>query len=312
MKRIQLLALSLFALAFGLVTTGCGNSGGVTIKITDAPGDYKAAYVTISEVYLQGEGGKQVLRDTPVTTNLVTLANDAADIVKDAVVPAGSYRELRFVITGAYVEVEQADGSSRIYATSTDYAALPAGAQVAGELQMPSFSSSGLKVKFDGNVEITGEQQILLVDFDVSQSFGHVAGGSGRWVMKPVIKGADIEFSGSVNVTLTKGEGVTLPTVDGNAVTLANFKATLKTTEVSPDGASAPAAEELDLTDANGDGVFEASFKFLVPGTYELNIVGPTGVSITTNPAVPTTVTIASGKDQTQAFTLTSASASAR
>ncbi|HEY0093008.1 MAG TPA: DUF4382 domain-containing protein [Archangium sp.] len=308
MKRIQLLALGLFAMAFGLVTTGCGG-GGVTIKITDAPGDYKAAYVTISQVYLQGEGGKLVLRDTPVTTNLVTLANSTADIVKDAVVPEGTYGELRFVISGAYIEVEQADGSSRIYATSNDYEALPAGAQVAGNLQMPSFASSGLKVKFDGKVEVTGEQQVILVDFDVSQSFGHQAGGSGQWVMKPVIKGAFIEFTGSVNVTLAKGEGVTLPTVNGEATTLGSFKATLKPTVSDADGASPAAAEEYALTDADGNGVFEASFKFLVPGTYVLSIVAPEGVNATTNPASPVTVTIASGKDQTQAFTLTAASA---
>ncbi|WP_309889522.1 DUF4382 domain-containing protein [Archangium sp.] len=306
MKRVQLLALSLFALAFGLVTAGCGNTDSrVTIKLTDAPGDYKAAYVTISEVYLQGEGGKLVLRDTPVTTNLVTLANDTADLVKDAIVPEGSYRELRFVITGAYVEVEQADGSTRIYASSPDYAALPAGAQVSGDLQLPSFASSGLKVKFDGNVEVTGEQKVILVDFDVAQSFGHGA-GSNKWVMKPVIKGAEIEFTGSVNVTLAKGEGVTLPTVNGQAITLGNFKAAL-TAQTDADGAAPAAAEEIGLTDANGDGVFEASFKFLVPGNYTLTFVAPEGVSYTTNPSVPVTVTIGSGKDQTQAFTLTSA-----
>ena len=308
MKRVQLLAVSLFALAFGLVTAGCGN-GGVTIKLTDAPGDYKSAVVTISEVYLQGSKGKTVLRDTPVTTDLVKLANSTADIVEGAIVPEGTYGELRFVISGAYIEVEQADGSSLIYATAADYAGLPAGAQVAGSLQMPSFATSGLKVKFDGAVEVTGEQQVILVDFDVSQSFGRQAGGSGQWVMKRVIKGAFIEFTGSVNVTLAKGEGVTLPTVNGEATTLGGFKATLKPTVSDADGAAPAAAEEYSLTDANGDGVFEASFKFLVPGTYELAIVAPAGVNASTNPASPVTVTIASGKDQTQAFTLTAASA---
>lgn len=312
MKRLQLLTLGLFALAFGLVTTGCGNQGGVTIKLTDAPGDFKAAVVTISEVYLQGQGGKTVLSNEATTTNLVTLAQDTKDIVKDAVVPEGKYSELRFVISGAYIEVEQEDGSTAIYATSNDYAGLPEGATVAGILQTPSFSTSGVKVKLDGDVEVTGEQKVILVDFDVSQSFGKDRGLGDKWVMKPVIKGGEMIFSGSVNVTLAKGEGVTLPTVNGTALTLGSFKATLKSTETDPDGASAPAAEELALTDSNGDGVFEASFKFLVPGNYELSFVGPEGVSFTTNPGVPAAVTIGSGTDQTQAFTLTSASLTAR
>jgi Domain of unknown function (DUF4382) len=312
MKRLQLLTLGLFALAFGLVTTGCGNESSVTIKLTDAPGDFKAAVVTISEVYLQGEGGRVVLSNEATTTNLVTLANDTKDIVKDAIVPEGRYSELRFVISGAYIEVEQEDGSTLIYATSNDYAGLPEGATVAGILQTPSFSSSGVKVKLDGDVEVQGEQKVILVDFDVSQSFGKERGQGDKWVMKPVIKGGEIVFSGSVNVTLVRGEGVTLPTVNGTALTLGSFRATLRSTETDPDGASAPAAEEIALTDANGDGVFEASFKFLVPGNYEVSFVAPEGVSFTTNPGVPAPVTIGSGTDQTKAFTLTSASITVR
>jgi Domain of unknown function (DUF4382) len=312
MKRLQLLSLALFALAFGLVTTGCDNQSSVTIKLTDAPGDFKAAVVTISEVYLQGQGGKTVLSNEATTTNLVTLAQDTKDIVKDAIVPEGKYSELRFVISGAYIEVEQEDGSTLIYATSNDYAGLPEGATVAGILQTPSFSTSGVKVKLDGDVEVQGEQKVILVDFDVSQSFGKERGQGDKWVMKPVIKGGEMVFSGSVNVTLAKGEGVTLPTVNGTALTPGSFKATLKSTETDPDGASAPAAEELALTDSNGDGVFEASFKFLVPGNYEVSFVAPEGVSFTTNPGVPAAVTIGSGTDQSQAFTLTSASLSAQ
>lgn len=308
MKRIQILAFCLFAFAFGLVTACGDGQSRVTIKLTDATGDFKKAVVTIDEVYLQGEGGKLVLSDTATTTDLLTLANDTADLVKDAVVPAGSYRELRFVVSGAYIEVEQADGSSRIYATSADYAGLPEGAQVAGILQTPSWDTSGLKVKMDGPVEVTGEQKVILVDFDVSQSFGRVAGASGQWVLRPVIKGADIEFSGSVLVTLTKDQAVNLPTVNGRPVTLGDFRATLKSTQTDADGAAAPAAEELALTDSNGDGVFEAHFKFLLPGSFEVNFVA-SGVNFTTNPGVPAPVTITSGQDQTKAFTLTSASA---
>jgi len=312
MKRLQILTLSLFALAFGLVTAGCGNQNSVTIKLTDAPGDFKAAVVTISEVYLQGEGGRVVLSNEATTTNLITLANDTKDIVKDAIVPEGRYSELRFVISGAYIEVEQDDGSTAIFATSNDYAGLPEGASVAGILQTPSFSTSGVKVKLDGDVEVAGEQKVILVDFDVSQSFGKDRGQGDKWVMKPVIKGGEIVFSGSVNVTLAQGEGVTLPTVNGTALTLGAFRATLRSTETDPDGASAPAAEEIALTDLNGDGVFEASFKFLVPGNYVLSFAAPEGVSFTTNPSVPVAITIGSGTDQSKAFVLTSASVSVR
>jgi hypothetical protein len=302
MKRISILASCLLSLALGLI--GCGGENTVTIKLTDAPGDYRRAVVTISEVELLGEGenNRVTLLNEARTTDLITLANDTADLVKDAVVPAGTYKELRFVITGAFIEVEQADGSTKIFASSPDYAGLPAGAQVAGTLQMPSYGSSGLKVKLAEPVTVEGEQKVILVDFDVAQSFGHTGGaGSDKWIMSPVIKAADITFSGTVKVTLTKAEGVTLPTVDGRAITLGDFRATLTNTGNS--------TETLVFTDANGDGTFEAEFKFLIPGDFSAAIVGPQGVTFSTNPSSPTPVSLGSGRVVSVAFTLTSASA---
>jgi hypothetical protein len=302
MHRIQILSSCLFALALGLI--GCGGESKVSIKLTDAPGDFKRAVVTISEVELLGEGenNRVVLLNQAKTTDLITLANDTADLVKDAVVPAGTYKELRFVITGAFIEVEDGDGGTKIFASSADYEGLPEGAEVAGALQMPSYGASGLKVKIAEPVTVQGEQKIILVDFDVAQSFGHTGGvGSERWIMSPVIKAADITFSGTVTVTLTQGQGVTLPTVNGQAITLGDFKATLTNTGGS--------TEQLAFTDANGDGVFEAQFVYLIPGDFSAAVVGPAGVNFATNPASPTPLSVGNGKQVSVAFTLTSASA---
>jgi len=300
MRRIQILASCIFALALGMV--GCGGESRVTIKLTDAPGDFKRAVVTISEVELLGEGenNRVALLNEPKTTDLITLANDTADLVKDATVPAGTYKELRFVITGAFIEVEEADGSTKIYASSADYAGLPAGTQVAGELQLPSYGQSGLKVKIAQPVTVEGEQKVILVDFDVAQSFGRQAGGAGRWVMSPVIKAADITFSGTVTVTLAAGEGVSLPNKDGQPLTLGDFKATLTNTGGS--------TETLPFTDANGDGIFEAQFVFLIPGDFSADVLAPQGVSFTTAPEHPAPVSVGNGKQVSVAFTLSSVS----
>ncbi len=48
-------------------------------------------------------------------------------------------------------------------------------------------------MNFPGALEITGDSKILLVDFSVEESFGREAGGSGRWVMNPVITGTTLE-----------------------------------------------------------------------------------------------------------------------
>ena len=42
----------------------------------------------------------------------------------------------------------------------------------------------------DNALHLIGPEQIVLVDFDVSQSFGHEASG---WVMHPVVTGGDLD-----------------------------------------------------------------------------------------------------------------------
>jgi hypothetical protein len=239
-----------------------------------------------------------------VTLDLVTLANSTAQLVKDAVVPAGTYSELRFQITGGYVELVDPSGAgTQIYASSPTYEGLPPGAVVTGELKMPSYAQSGLKVKaemVDGALVVTSGAKVLLVDFDVAQSFGHDAGGSDSWVMHPVIKGADIVLSGNVVATLALAGGVALPRVDGRQVTLGDFDAVL-TNELGSE-------ETLPFVADLATGTFRAAFLWLLPGTYTVTVRGPAGVSFATSPPGPAVIALAPGADALVPFTITSAS----
>lgn len=287
------------ALALTLPLAACDSDSGVdsdtgrvSVLLTDAAGDVKAAVVTISKIYLQGESGEVVLMDGEVTTDLLTLANDAATLVEDAVVPAGAYGQLRFLIDGAYVEVENGDGSTSIYATA-GYPHVPSGAQVAGELKCPSCGvdaegSSGLKVNLPGGTKVEGDQKILLVDFDVAQSFKGPKTGAGDWVLHPVIKATELELSGSIVVSLALADSVKLPILNGRQLTLADFRARL----TNADGS----AEELELIDADGDLVFEAEFLYLLPGTYTLEIVTDAAIDFALDLDIPATVTVGSGQ----------------
>lgn len=292
------------ALGALLALGGCSNSADpngttqMSLLLKDAPGDFKAAVVTISQIYLQGDS-KVVLSDTPVTVDLLTLAQTTASLVQNASVPTGSYSELRFVITGAYVEVDNGDGTNSIYASSPTYSGLPAGATVAGSLQLPSLAQSGLKVDFGGAVDVSGAQKVVVVDFDVAQSFGHSAGQSGQWVMHPVIKGADVTVTGSVHTTVQLGTNVTFPSVqvNGHQATLADLSAKLTNTS---DNTSATIA----VADA-GNGVFAAEFLYVTPGSYSLSIVPPAGITtFTTTPTTPQAVTVVSGQQASEAFTV--------
>lgn len=302
-RHAAITAIGVFALTALAACSGDSTSAGtakVSVLLTDAPGDVKVAVVTISEIDLQGSGGSHVLMNTPVTTDLLTLAQSTAQLVKDAVVPAGTYTQLRFVITGGYIEVENTDGTTSIYASSPTYSGLPVGAQVAGSLQMPSIAQSGIKVNLpSGSGTLSASANVFLVDFNVAQSFGQAAGGSGAWAMHPVITATDFEVTGGLTVQLQVDPSVTMPMVNGSALTLGDFTAVVTASDNS--------TKNVALTDA-GSGVFQAQFPFLAPGSYSVSFAAPTGVSFTTTPAVPATATVSSGQTTTSAFTLTAAS----
>ena len=292
-----------------LPVLGCSDNnspGGTTqmsVQMTDAAGDVKAAVVTISEIYLVGSGDQShvTLSNTATTTNLLDLANSTKTLVDAKDVANGTYSELRFVITGGYVEVDNGDGTTSIFASSPDYAGLPAGATVAGQLQMPSLAQSGLKVDLPSDaLTLDGGTETLLLDFDVSQSFGHEAGGSGMWVMHPVIKGANFTAAGSVDAKLSLASGVTLPDLNGTPTTLGGFSAVLTN--------SVGGTETMALTDTDADGTFDAKFDFLLPGDYTVTFTGPAGLTFTTDPAGPVAATVAGGATVDAAASVTAAS----
>lgn len=170
-------------------------SGYLSLYLTDAPGDVAEAVVTIDRIYLQpdsgSDAGRIVLREDDVTVDLLTLRDSIVGLIDSVEIPEGRYRQLRLVISGGYLSIVGQDTATRqIYASSPTYPGLPVGAVVTGELQMPSFAQSGLKVMLPANALVIGEDEVarLIIDFDVAQSFGKAAGNSGRWVMSPVIR----------------------------------------------------------------------------------------------------------------------------
>lgn len=193
-------AMTLIASSFAIVgLVSCDSAtalrtGEISLRLTDAPGDVVAAVVTIDQIYLQSsensDAGRIVLRDEDFTTNLLTLVGTTAELINAAVIPVGSYGQLRFVISGAYLEVEGEGGTTEFYASSPTYAGLPLGTVLAGSLQMPSLAQSGLKVNLPNSAVVINEDETvtLTIDFDVAQSFGKLAGRSGHWVMRPVLQ----------------------------------------------------------------------------------------------------------------------------
>ncbi|HKP75439.1 MAG TPA: DUF4382 domain-containing protein [Longimicrobiaceae bacterium] len=297
-KRCALFgSLLLGALALGACDGGGTGNGmsRVTIQLTDAPGDLSEAWVDIEQIVLQGDSGQVVLRDQPTgLVNLLTLKNDLLTIVNGVTVPAGSYSQLRFVIGDAYVKTR----TGAVYAKSGT--TLPAGTTATGNLICPSCSQSGLKVTLPGgSVKLDNDTEILAVDFDVSQSFGHQAGNSGNWVMHPVLHATDFQVASSISGTVTLAQGVTLPaTCGGSAVSITQF---VPRAIVGADSVGSGAV------DANGN----YSIKLLPAGTYTMGYASPVTVGTQTlaftATATPATVTLANGSTATSNYSITAA-----
>ncbi len=289
--------------------TGTGGSGTVSFALTDAPpsaaDSIVAAVFTISDIYLQKTDADSVsasnrvfLRQNVSTTvNLVALQDSLETIEQNATVPAGTYSQLRIVITGGYIQVKNADGTISTFATPGF--ALPSGVTATGTLQMPSFATSGLKVVFlPGGLTVTnGSTMDLVGDFDLHGSFGHAAGNSGMWVMSPVVRVVTTNSLATLTVNVSLGSGVTLPT----GVALSGFS--VQVTDAEGNTHTAPL-----VVAANGTA--SATFTNLLPseGPFQVTLVGPTGVTFTATPTLPvTSVSLSAGATTTETITIGSA-----
>lgn len=296
-------------LALPLAFAACENSGfgptadgTMSIMLTDAPGDFANAIVTIDRIELLGgednENDRIVLRDSPVTVDLLELQNEVMVLVGETPVPAGRYSELRLVISEGLITVEQDDGSFLVYSSSDEFAASE-GFTSDGRLQMPSFAQSGLKIKLPaGEANVDGDDNAVLIDFNVAQSFGHQAGNSGMWVMHPVIHATSFTTTGALRLDVVLPDSVTLPTIGETAVTMGMLNAVL-----NRNGDLVPVL----LTDADANGTWEATFRFLPPGEWTVDLGLPDGLLVTTDPALPLTFTVVSGQTVSQTLTITSA-----
>jgi hypothetical protein len=287
----------------------------VSLTLTDAPGDVEAAWVEIGEIYLQGGGnqGQTMLLEEGVADGLglielTELAGTTLDLIDDVEIAAGNYGQLRFVIEGAVLETEEGE-------VFTFNATHPLGTPSTGSLTCPSCSQTGIKVLLPGEVaDLEAGAHLLVLDFDVSQSFGRAAGQSGQWVMSPVIRAAELGFSGAVTGTVD----VERDTDGAPLVTIPECPAGTPRdlTAFVPEAVAQTLVDDLgepvtSTTAVASDGSF--SFAFLHPDEYDLGFVADVefdGATLTFGAEAPGIVDVTSGGDAAVAYTVTSATCS--
>lgn len=205
----------------------------VTVRMTDAPGDYDAVFVDVADVMIKADGtageeeGWTSLGNVQTGVyDLLELTGGVTQLLAEAEIPAGHYSQIRLVL---------GNNNSVIYNGESQ------------SLSTPSAQQSGLKLQLNQELE-AGEQYEFLMDFDVDESIV-TAGSAGGFNLKPVIR-----LSATAETGMITGE-VHPTAIQGNALQSV-IRATNATTTVSA------------YTDANGSFVLNG-----VPqGTYRVTV----------------------------------------
>jgi hypothetical protein len=222
------------------------------VLLTDAPGDVDEFWVQILEAYLQGETGRvEILPfdDTRPLVELTSLAGASMPLASGVVLDPTTVSQLRVVIGQAAIvtmdgEIYSKDGG------------LPPGASPgdeSGTLRCPSCGSSGYKINLpDGAITVDPGPNEVVVDFDASQTLAHGAGGSGGWIMHPVLNGMDTDQTGSVQAKIALAPGLVVPDCPpGEPRSLSDFRITA-VARILDNGSGEP-LRLIGRSDADGD-----------------------------------------------------------
>lgn len=217
MKKLTILLTVSLTIALGLA--GCnstgetGNTGTMSVAMTDAPANYDAVTVTINSIRVNRqedaetdsaetdqeaeEDGWVTIMEEPMQVNLLELTNGNRITLGSEEVETGSYQQIRLIL----------GDDNTVTVDGETYA-----------LQTPSAQQSGLKLNVDAEVEENASYNLLL-DFDAARSI--VKQGNGGYLLKPVIRAVHLAESGSLAGSVQPSDFNTnvLAVMDGDTVT---------------------------------------------------------------------------------------------
>lgn len=239
---------------------GTTPEGEVTLQVllTDAAAEYiAAAEVDIGAIELIGGPGGPVpltLDGTDGMVNLLELQNEVTMVLADIEIEAGTYSQLRLIVENASVTLE--DGLEFNGGGTSQVLIVPSGAQTGIKLNLSAVDGEG------GGLAIT-EDMVLVVDFDVNQSFVLLgnpltpAGVEGV-LFTPTLRVTVDDVSASIAGTVTTAvpdldvSGMVVEAVPTEGTTLEPFQSETATALVEDDGTYA--------------------IYFLVPGEYTVSV----------------------------------------
>ncbi|MGZ3864188.1 MAG: DUF4382 domain-containing protein [Bacteroidia bacterium] len=162
-------------LVCGMLTAlffGCkkeNQNGYMTVKLTDAPGNYLHVNVDVRSVDVHYSNGPNwvTLNTNAGVYDLLSLQNNVmAVLANNTMVPAGKVTQMRLIL-----------GSNNSVVLASD--------STTHDLTVPGSYNSGVKINVDATIP-GGQTMIITLDFDAEKSVNKT--GNGEYVMNPVIR----------------------------------------------------------------------------------------------------------------------------
>jgi len=192
--RLSFFSTSILAV---LLLSACGGGGGggasmgsVNVRLTDAPScGYDHVYITVDHVEISSDGNSwttmPVSSSVAQPIDLLDLTNGVMLTLGQAPLPAGTYQQVRLVL--------KANGPNPPFANSL----VLTGPSTVVPLKTPSAQQSGYKILGPITVQ-AGAVTDLVLDFNACKSIV-VAGASGQYLLKPVVRATAQVVSGAIS-----------------------------------------------------------------------------------------------------------------
>ncbi len=178
---------------------GGASSGNLNVLLADSPAcGYDHVYVTVDHVEISSDGNNwtsiPVSASVAQPIDLLNLTNGAMLSLGIAPLPAGTYQQVRLVL--------KANGNAQPWAN----ALVLTGSTLQIPLATPSSQQSGYKIVGPFVVQ-AGTMADLVLDFNACKSIV-VAGGSGKYLLKPTVTATAEVVSGSISGIATPNASV--------------------------------------------------------------------------------------------------------
>ena len=202
--KISLIALLIVGFTACSSDDDATNNDGIaklSLRLTDAPGDYDAVFIDVQEVVIKYNGGQDdvTLGINAGIYDLLELTAGVNVLLFNDEVPAGNISQIRLVLGDQNTIV--VDGQP-----------LP--------LDTPSSQQSGLKIQVNENLE-PGILYEFMLDFDVDKSI--VAQGNGGYSLKPVIRATTAAESGAISGTIIPVGGLVMVTATNGPIEISSY-----------------------------------------------------------------------------------------